>query len=173
MSTPPPRYAPKRPFPSHAFVPGRTPRHATDARDGCDGRELGNALAPERWREDGDYLFGVDLYNAGFLWEAHEAWEGPWRASTDPRQRLQLQGLIQLAAACLKLEMAEPSGADRLARAASEKLLSLGATEFMGLAPAEVAVALDSFFAGRPASASGRPLLSLRTTAQPPDRPLA
>lgn len=165
------RLVPHREFPAHAFVPGRTPRQP----QGVDGaeRELESALPPERWREDEDYLFGVDLYHAGFLWEAHAAWERPWLASNDARQRLSLQALIQLAAACLKLEMNEPTGAARLARAASEKLRVLGKAEFMGLAPLELASAIDRFFGRSPVNASGRPPLVLRTSAQPPGGPLA
>lgn len=93
-----PRHRPERPFPPHAFVPGTRP-HPTRGR--------GAAPAPphlpaERWREDDAYLFGIDLYHAGYLWEAHEQWEGIWKASPDPLQREFLQGLIQLAASQLK-----------------------------------------------------------------------
>lgn len=163
MTTPPTRFVPHRELPAHAFVPGRTarpPRRAHGAE-----RELAAALPPERWREDEDYLFGVDLYHAGFYWEAHEAWERPWLASGDERQRLCLQALIQLAAACLKLEMDEPSGAAKLARTASDKLRALGPGEFMGLAPKELASAIDAFFAGSPANAAGRPALVLDADA--------
>ena len=38
---------------------------------------------PESWRENADYLYGVDLYNHGYLWEAHEAWEGLWHKAAD------------------------------------------------------------------------------------------
>lgn len=43
---------------------------------------------------------GLRLYAHGYFWEAHEAWEEPWRMLplTDPRREF-LQGLIQLTAA--------------------------------------------------------------------------
>ena len=41
---------------------------------------------------------GVDLFNRGAFYEAHEAWEEVWR-STTPEPRSFLQGLIQVAAA--------------------------------------------------------------------------
>ncbi|MBI5434093.1 MAG: DUF309 domain-containing protein [Planctomycetes bacterium] len=173
MPTPPHRYAPQRAFPSHAFLPGRTARHERAARD---ERELVEALPPERWREDEAYLFGVDLYNAGFLWEAHEAWEGPWRASADELQRLCLQSLIQLAAACLKLEIGQPSGAAQLARSGLDKLEELAVaapSEFMGLDPEVLVHEFTGFFAVRPADASDRPRLALRTSAQSSGGPLA
>jgi hypothetical protein len=166
MSALPARYLPDRPFPAYAFVPGKTPRHAREKGEERRELSLAAALPPERWREDEDFLFGVDLYNAGFFWEAHEAWERTWRASRDERQRRLLQALIQLAAACLKLGMDEPAGAARLARVASDKLRALGEPELMGLVPAALARSLDACFAARPANPSGRPPLVLRTSAQ-------
>jgi predicted metal-dependent hydrolase len=41
---------------------------------------------------------GVDLFNRGDFFEAHEAWEEVWR-STRPEPRDLFQGLIQVAAA--------------------------------------------------------------------------
>ena len=83
------RYAPSRAFPPYAYLPGRDPHPTRDAR----GHSFGNEeappewLPPERWRENVEYLFGVDLYNHGFLWEAHEAWESLWHVSKrDPDQ---------------------------------------------------------------------------------------
>lgn len=139
-------------------MPGKTKR---PERDEEPARE---ALAPERWREDDDYLFGVDLYNADFLWEAHEAWERPWRASTDEFQRLYLQGLIQCAAACLRLAMDEPRGAPRLARTACEKLESIARRApngYMGLDVAAFAREFAACFEGEP-TAARRPRLVLR-----------
>lgn len=70
-----------------------------------------------------DWLWGVDLFNAFFFWEAHEAWERLWIAQ--PRQStpaLVLQGLIQLAAALLKIRLRSVVAADRLANAGLQKL---------------------------------------------------
>ena len=41
---------------------------------------------------------GARLFNAGEWWEAHEAWEEPWRAAIGERRAL-LSALILLAAA--------------------------------------------------------------------------
>ncbi len=47
---------------------------------------------------DADYREGIDLFNCGEFWHAHEAWETRWlRSSGRPRQFI--QGLIQVAAA--------------------------------------------------------------------------
>lgn len=44
---------------------------------------------------------GAELFNAGHYWEAHEAWEEPWRLATG-QQRAYIQALILLAAALHK-----------------------------------------------------------------------
>jgi hypothetical protein len=126
MPTPtPPRYAPARPFPAYAFLPGRDPHPTGDPRGHSFGA-LGEEpvyLPAGRWRENDDWLFGCDLYNHGYLWEAHEAWEGLWHRAREERDQADLlQGLIQCAAACLKIPMDQPRGRARLAEAGTAKL---------------------------------------------------
>jgi tRNA (pseudouridine54-N1)-methyltransferase len=53
------------------------------------------ALAPAR----NEFARGAALFDTGAYWEAHEAWEGPWRRE----RRAWQQGLIQVAAAFHKL----------------------------------------------------------------------
>ncbi len=57
-------------------------------------------LHPEISREERERLFrtGIDLFNHGRFFAAHEAWEEIWR-STTPEPRDLFQGLIQVAAA--------------------------------------------------------------------------
>ena len=76
-----------------------------------------------RWRESPDYLYGVDLFNHGYYWEAHEAWEGLWRAAgkTGLAARF-LKGLIKLTAAAIKVREGRWPGADHLAEGAIEDL---------------------------------------------------
>jgi uncharacterized protein len=59
-------------------------------------RVLHPDLSPEERRR----LFqeGIDLFNRGELFLAHEAWEEIWR-STTPEPRELFQGLVQVAAA--------------------------------------------------------------------------
>ncbi len=64
---------------------------------------------------------GVDLFNRGAYWEAHEAWEELWLRA-EPELRLFVQGLIQLAAAWHHLRRGNSRGAQRLFRAGLEKL---------------------------------------------------
>lgn len=161
------RYCPGRELPPYAFLPGRDPHPTRDPRGHSYGREEERpaALPPARWRESEDYLFGVDLYNHGFLWEAHEAWEGLWHASKrDPSQARFLQGLIQCAAACLKIPMEQPAGLERLAELGSTKLEEVAAESpgrYMGLDALAFARAVRGFAASRPASIDGRPRIEL------------
>ena len=45
-----------------------------------------------------DFNRGIQLFNAGKFWHAHEAWEQVWRRHHE-ESRLFIQGLIQMAAA--------------------------------------------------------------------------
>lgn len=59
-------------------------------------RALHPVLTPERRRELIEE--GINLFNRGEYFAAHEAWEEVWR-STTPEPRDLFQGLVQLAAA--------------------------------------------------------------------------
>lgn len=162
-----PRYAAGRPFPPYAFLPGRDPHPTRDPAGHSYGREEAprGALPAARWRESADYLFGTDLYNHGFLWEAHEAWEGLWHVSKPERiQALFLQGLIQCAAAWLKIPMQQPQGLARLSALALEKLAEVerasGGT-YMGLEVGDFRRAVAEFAAAAPSALDGYPRLEL------------
>ncbi|MGQ0614560.1 MAG: DUF309 domain-containing protein [Planctomycetaceae bacterium] len=102
-----PRHAPGRPFPPCAFLPGK---NAHPRRD-----PAGQApRPPDRAETREEIAYGVDLYHAGYFWEAHEAWEGPWTRARSRGNRGTLQGLILLSAALLKLSLGEERGARRL-----------------------------------------------------------
>jgi hypothetical protein len=61
------------------------------------------------------------LFNHGFFWEAHEAWEELWlEAKHQPTTALWIKGLIKLAAAGVKALESQPEGVRRHARRASE-----------------------------------------------------
>jgi hypothetical protein len=65
--------------------------------------------------ENDDFLFGIDLFNAGYYWEAHTAWERLWaveESSTEVRRFL--QALLQTSAACLKAVQGRKEGARKL-----------------------------------------------------------
>ena len=70
----------------------------------------------ERWRHSRPYLRGLDFFNRGWWWEAHETWESLWHVAEgrDEAQHELLKGLIQLAASALNRERGNDAGAERL-----------------------------------------------------------
>ncbi len=65
--------------------------------------------------ENEDFLFGIDLFNAGYFWEAHTRWERLWTVEdASPEIRRFLQAIIQTAAACLKARLGQKAGARKL-----------------------------------------------------------
>jgi len=71
------RLVPDEPFPAYVFIPGRFPHPTSGPVGHSYGVEpvVTEKIEPERWRECRPYLYGFDLFNAGFHWESHVAWE--------------------------------------------------------------------------------------------------
>jgi predicted metal-dependent hydrolase len=74
----------------------------------------------DAWPESTAYLRGVQLFNAGYYWEAHEAWESLWHAHgrRGPIATV-LKGLIKLAAAGVKIREGRADGVRTLATRAA------------------------------------------------------
>ena len=100
-------------LPSQRHIPGSSsvPDRATlDAI-----KVLTPRVTSDTWRQAPAYAYGLHLHAHGYFWEAHEVWEPVWLATApNSRERHLLAALIQLANACLKLEMAQPRAALRL-----------------------------------------------------------
>jgi hypothetical protein len=107
------RLVPDEPFPAYAYIPGRCP-HPTAAPAGHSyGIEpvVPEKVEPEKWRECSPYLFGIDLFNGGFYWESHVAWESVWMAFGRKGVVADfMKGLIKLAAAGVKALEGKPAG---------------------------------------------------------------
>ena len=133
------RYLPDEPLPPYAYLPGRNPHPIRDPSGHSYGKppERAESFDGATWRQSKAYLRGIDLFNHGFFWEAHEFWEGPWKASAvGSPTRLLLEGLIRLAAARLKAKVGEPRGATAHAAAAADRfrrLVSEGTASSFGL----------------------------------------
>ena len=165
------RYAPARAFPSYAYLPGRDPHPTRDPRGHSPAQSKGGSsenasyFPPSSWSENEEYLFGVDLYNHGFLWEAHEAWENLWHlAKADADQAGFLQGLIQCSAASLKIPMEQPNGLAKLAEigtARLEEVARRAGPRFMGLDLPPFVRDFRAFVASAPGSAETRPRIVL------------
>lgn len=166
-----PRYAAGIPFPPYRYVPGGGHPHPTSDPGGhLFGREREPAAPPdaESWTTCEEYLYGVDLYNHGYWWEAHEAWEGLWQqVERESDEGLFLQGLIQAAAAMLKWHMGQSAGTCSLLSAAIGKLSRVRARSllYMGLDLdpflAAASRALEEARGGRPISPAWIPAIRL------------
>ena len=85
---------------------------------------------------------GRALFNHGFPWEAHEAWEAAWMEE-DGDTRVLLQGLIQVAAGYYKAFVQEqPVGCVKLLGSGLDKLRPLPGT-FGGIALAGFIAQVD------------------------------
>ena len=120
-----------------------------------------NDVAPrdwnaEGWRENERYLYGVDLFNFGYWWEAHAAWETLWQTTgrSEVAGRF-LQALIQVAAALVQHRAGHTDGARRLASKGLAKLRALSgelgpagnhAILYMGVDVHGFAAATEHFF---------------------------
>ena len=114
------------PLPPYAYVPGRSPhpiRHPAGHRYGLP-TPVYAALDPQHWAASEPYRYGIDLFNHGYYWEAHEVWESLWRAHarTEPIARF-LQALIALAAAGVKQRQDRVRGVQRHGERAKALLL--------------------------------------------------
>lgn len=109
------RRCPQRAFPARAYRLGtREPRPSIPT---LDDRPAPGSEA---------LLFGCDLLEGGFPWEAHEVWERAWQrarmeGAADSVKDL-LQGLIQLAAARVLARDGRPTAALRVADRARARL---------------------------------------------------
>lgn len=156
-----PRHAPQLALPARPFRPG-----AGMARPALPGDER---PAPLRFR------YALDLFNHGFWWEAHEVWEGLWRAhARGTPERTALQGLIMLAGALLKAWTGPPAGRARLCARALQRLdAAAGSTAALyGLPLRDAAQAARAWCAAPPPAAAdhaavhaGQPVLRLADAA--------
>lgn len=139
-----PRYS-QEALPPYSYVPGHAPHPVSDPAGHWFGREEVEVapLDPEAWQASQVYLYAVDLFNHGYYWEAHEAWESLWHAAgRDGTVADWLKALIKLSAALVKAREGNPRGVQRHARRSLEllDLVSAATTEsaFCGLSLARV-----------------------------------
>ncbi|MBI1322762.1 DUF309 domain-containing protein [bacterium] len=102
-------------FPPYTYVPGGPWPHPKSHPQGHAHHTPEYTVPPidpDHWQESETYQQANRLFDAGYYWEAHEAWERLWHAShrTGPVARM-LKGLIKLAAAGVKIRELRPAGA--------------------------------------------------------------
>ncbi len=107
LSENPERLLPLLPWPGYTYIEGDTPHpdkepsfhwpHQMSFPD-CKCH-----LEDHNWQECEAYLYGFDLYNFGYLFEAHEAWESVWMKQNKSKPSKEfVQMLIHLAIAAYK-----------------------------------------------------------------------
>ena len=110
------RWLPEAPLPPYSYVPGVNEHPISSPNGhGVVFRETTFiSLSDESWCECQPYLYGLDLFDAGFYWEAHETWEHAW---IDVGRRGMtadfLKGLIKLCAAGVKFRERKSTGVER------------------------------------------------------------
>lgn len=147
VETRPHRYS-DRPFPPYRFVPGEVP-HPTRDKHGHSYDRAPVKLAafdPGDWHTCEEYLYGIDLFNHGYWWEAHEALEVVWVAAGRRTETgLLIQGLIQIAIAHLKRFQGLDDVATRMATAGLDKMKQIEGV-FLGIDVAAFRYAVKSHF---------------------------
>lgn len=132
----PKRYLNHLSLPDYRYIPGKGPKD--EQRKDIPKFEL-IPLSEENWKENEAYLYGVDLFNHEFYYEAHEVWEELWHVTGhDTLEGKFLKAMIQLSAIQLKVSLQEKKPAERLRHSACKILLDLSlaeevvATHYMG-----------------------------------------
>ncbi|WP_292676278.1 DUF309 domain-containing protein [Mesorhizobium sp.] len=138
------RWLPEKSFPSYAYLPGRQPHPVRDPAGHSYNSEA-MPLAAEASLDSDIFLWGLDLFNHGYYWEAHEAWEGLWQvADRGVPLRTLFKGLILLSAAGVKIREGKQAAAMRHAGRAAALLRRLNTADHtferaLGTSPAALA----------------------------------
>jgi len=144
-----PRYT-DRPFPSYRFVPGKAP-HPTRDPEGHSYNKTPEQLESfevDQWQHCDEYLYGIDLFNHSYWWEAHEALEAVWVAAGRQTETGQfIQGLIQVAVAHLKKFQGFNDVAKRMAIEGLEKMKRIKGV-YSGIDISTFRSAVESYFSG-------------------------
>lgn len=118
-------------FPPYTYVPGVTPHPISDPKGHMHKQsdDLHAGFSNANWMQ-----WGQALFDGGFYWEAHEAWEHLWielgRQGPDADC---VKGLIKLAACGVKILEANKVGALRHANRSLELLSAATSQELLGL----------------------------------------
>ncbi|TWU45833.1 hypothetical protein Q31b_10090 [Novipirellula aureliae] len=115
------------PFPAYSYVPNQFPHPRSNPAGHSFGKPEPNVNAEDKTAIRELHDRAVDLFNHGYYWESHEAWEAIWHAfgRTSPTAVL-CKGLIKLAAAGVKARQRSWAGVERHAARASELLRVAG-----------------------------------------------
>jgi CDP-diacylglycerol pyrophosphatase/Domain of unknown function (DUF309) len=140
-----PRWLPQKSFPPYAYLPGKKPHPVRDPT-GHSYHVEPIPVTAEASLDSDAFLWGLDLFNHGYYWEAHQAWEGLLQvADRDGPLRMLFKGLILLSAAGIKIREGKHAAAVRhTGRAAAllRRLMKVPDHAFeraLGMSPAALA----------------------------------
>jgi predicted metal-dependent hydrolase len=170
-STPPRkvrRLLPKVPLPPYSYVYGKFPHPERDPA----GHSYQTPprpvplCQPQRWSKCSSYLRGIDLFNFGYYWEAHEEWELLWNgAGRHGALANFVKGLIILACAGVKAREGRPQGVEKHARRAAQ-LFQRTATTRLAAQGVAMGLCLDELIAAATALEE-RPVDVINTSDRP------
>ena len=120
-----PRWLPQKSLPPYACLPGKNPHPVRDPTGQSYHVEPIPVAADASLGSDA-FLWGLDLFNHGYYWEAHESWEGLWQvADRDGPVRMLFKSLILLSAAGVKIREHKNAAAAHHAQRAAALLRQL------------------------------------------------
>jgi predicted metal-dependent hydrolase len=117
---------------------------------------------------DARFLVGVDLFNRGEFFEAHEVWEDLWHECAGPDRRF-YQALIQAAVAALHWSRGNAAGAKRL-YFSGRKYMEPFRPVHLGLAVEDFWNAMAAHLAGALGETNAPPVPPPRITLEPSRR---
>ncbi|MFT6397973.1 MAG: hypothetical protein ACJAYU_002728 [Bradymonadia bacterium] len=119
-------------FPDYAYLPGHRPHPRRDQS----GHSFGLAEPEAEWPVAFDsrlLLHAEALFDAGYYWEAHEAWEAVWLAAGRAGSEAELmQGLIKWAALAIKVRQDRGARLAAFATRVSEHFAAVGEDVVLG-----------------------------------------
>jgi hypothetical protein len=118
-----PRWLPQKSLPPYAYLPGKNPH---PVRDPTGHGYQALPVAAEAPLGSDAFLWGLDLFNHGYYWEAHEAWEGLWQVAGSRRPDAHaLEGLDPIVSCWGQDSRAQSAAAARHAMRAAALLRQL------------------------------------------------
>ena len=139
-----------RPFPSYRYIPKKSPHPTRDPNGHSYKKPIENLTTfdIEQWQTCKVYLYGIDLFNYGYWWEAHETLERVWVAAGRKTETgMFIQGLIQISAAHLKHLQGLNATAKQLATTGLEKMKNVNGI-YLGIDVSIFQCAVESYFSG-------------------------
>ena len=99
-------------LPTIPYTPGKTERPTLDPLENEEVTPQPISKLPTY--NNPFFLYGLDLFNNGFYWEAHETWEELWHLEDSILHKRMIQGFIQLAASMVKRNQGNSDGQEKL-----------------------------------------------------------